>query len=130
MLGRGYYPEERIEMATLYHQVWISASRETLYEAITTDNGIGGWWDRPKIVATDAGPMLDFSPGPEHGTLRMKVVEATEGKRVEWEFISTHPESSIRAKLRQTSRLHPRLTGDWFSPSYIRLCSIGMEFAH
>ncbi len=81
-------------MATLYHQVWIKTERENLYEAITTQNGIGSWWDKPTVVESDDGLMLEFSPGAEHGVLRMKVLDMTQGQRVEWECISTHPENS------------------------------------
>jgi len=81
-------------MATLYHQVWITTSPEALYQAISTVDGIGSWRDKPTVVHTDAGLVLEFCPGPEHGTLRMQVLEAVEGKRVEWECISTHPQSS------------------------------------
>src|SRR5215813_15283910 len=81
-------------MATLYHQVWIHAPTGKLYEAISTENGIGSWWDKPKAVKSDAGVVLEFSPGAEHGVLRMKVLELVQGKRVEWECISAHPKTS------------------------------------
>ena len=81
-------------MATLYHQVWINASTAKLYEAISTEKGVGGWWDEPHATEPDGGLVWEFSPGAEHGVLRMKVLERVEGKRVEWECISTHPKSS------------------------------------
>ena len=81
-------------MATLYHQVWVNASAVTLYEAISTENGIGSWWDKPKATETEIGPVLEFRPGAEHRVLRMKVLELVQGKRVEWECISTHPTHS------------------------------------
>ena len=40
------------------------------------------------------GSVLEFSPGAEHGVLRMKVLERVQGKRVEWECISTHPKNN------------------------------------
>ena len=65
-----------------------------LYEAISTEKGIGSWWDKPRAAEWDIGPILEFSPGAEHGVLRMKVLERIQGKRVEWECISTHPKNS------------------------------------
>ncbi|MGH8078129.1 MAG: SRPBCC family protein [Lysobacter sp.] len=81
-------------MATLYHQVWTDAPPARLYEAISTESGIAGWWDKPTVTDTAAGYVLEFSPGAEHGVLRMKVLERTPSTRVEWECISTHPNSS------------------------------------
>lgn len=81
-------------MATLYHQVHIKASQSIVYEAISTVEGIGSWWDRPEAVASEAGIVLEFHPGERHGVLRMKVVRSVPGKQVEWECISTHPRTS------------------------------------
>ncbi|MEP6878350.1 MAG: SRPBCC domain-containing protein [Nitrosospira sp.] len=81
-------------MATLYHQVWVNASTVKLYEAISTEKGIGSWWDKPRAAELAIGSVLEFSPGAEHGVLRMKVLERVQGKRVEWECISTHPKNS------------------------------------
>ena len=65
-------------MATLYHQVWVNAPTAKLYEAISTEKGIGSWWDKPRAAELDIGPIL----------------ERIQGKRVEWECISTHPKNS------------------------------------
>ena len=81
-------------MAELYHQVWITAPSATVYEAISTEAGIAGWWDRPNAVKTDSGVVLEFNPGPEHGVLRARVAAAIPDRRIEWEFVSTHPRNS------------------------------------
>lgn len=81
-------------MATLYHQVWIDSTPARLYEAIATESGIARWWDAPTAKETNAGSVLEFSPGAEHGVLQMKVVDRRPGNRVEWECISKHPSSS------------------------------------
>lgn len=38
--------------------------------------------------------MLEHNPGPEHGILRMKVLDMSKPRRVEWKCISTHPKTS------------------------------------
>ena len=43
---------------------------------------------------TDRGLVLEHNPGPEHGAVKLRVVELVPNKRVEWECISTHPISS------------------------------------
>src|SRR6266508_6695874 len=39
-------------------------------------------------------PGLGTQPGPEHGVVKLRVVELVPKKRVEWECISTHPKCS------------------------------------
>jgi uncharacterized protein YndB with AHSA1/START domain len=81
-------------MTTLYHQIWINAPAAKVYEAISTENGIGNWWDKPRTLRSDAATILEFNPGPEHGVLKARVIEIVRERRVEWEFVSTHPKSS------------------------------------
>jgi len=88
----GRYEESRV--ATLYHQVWIAAPAATVYEAVSTEEGLGSWWDKPKAVRSGSDTVLEFSPGPEHGVLRARILALTPERRVEWEFVSTHPRNS------------------------------------
>src|SRR5262249_10536606 len=81
-------------MSTLYHQIWIAAPTARVYEAIATEDGIGRWWDKPRAVRSDSATALEFDPGPEHGVLRARVLQMVPERRVEWEFISTHPKHS------------------------------------
>ena len=81
-------------MATIHHQVWIDTPAAKLFEAISTVDGVGRWWDKAKATRTEVGTVLEFSPGAPHGTLKARVLDLVPGKRVEWEFISTHPKSS------------------------------------
>ncbi len=81
-------------MATIYHQVGIMAPVGTVYEALSDPGRIGTWWDAQTPVQTDRGLVMEHSPGPSHGVVRLLVVERALNSRVEWECISTHPESS------------------------------------
>ena len=81
-------------MATIHHQVSINAPVAKVYEAIATADGISTWWDKQTPVETDRGLVLEHNPGPEHGIVQLRVVELVPNQRVEWECISTHPESS------------------------------------
>ncbi|HEY3038683.1 MAG TPA: SRPBCC domain-containing protein [Pyrinomonadaceae bacterium] len=81
-------------MATIYHQVSIDAPVAKVYAAISTADGIGTWWDKQTPIQTDRGLVLEHNPGPEHGAVKLRVVELIPNKRVEWECISTHPKSS------------------------------------
>jgi uncharacterized protein YndB with AHSA1/START domain len=83
-----------INMATIYHQVSINAPVSRVYEAISTPDKIGTWWDKQTARQTDLGLVLEHNPGPEHGVVQLRVVESIPNKRIEWECISTHPSSS------------------------------------
>lgn len=83
-------------MATLHHEVWIDAPIAEVYGAISTPDRIGTWWDEQK--ATADGTVLEHDPGPEHGVVRLKVLERTKDRRVEWECVSRHgPKSPASA---------------------------------
>ena len=81
-------------MATIHHQVAIAAPVARVYAAISTAEGIGTWWDRQTATETPQGLVLEHNPGPEHGAVKLRVVESIPDKRVEWECISTHPATS------------------------------------
>lgn len=81
-------------MTTLHHQVWIDASPVTVFGALATAEGLGQWWAPHTTEETGEGLVLAHSPGPAHGDVKMKVLDATPDKRVEWEIISSHPAQS------------------------------------
>ena len=81
-------------MATIYHQVSINAPAAKVYEAISTADAIGTWWDKQTPTQTDRGLVMEHNPGPKHGVVKLRVLEPVPGKRVEWECVSTHPKSS------------------------------------
>jgi uncharacterized protein YndB with AHSA1/START domain len=84
-------------MATIHHQVSIEAPLGAVYQAIAMPEKIGTWWDKQTAVQTDRGLVLEHNPGPEHGVVKMRVVEQVTNKRIEWECISNHPASSPAA---------------------------------
>lgn len=81
-------------MTALCHQVWIAASAATVYEALATAGGLGNWWALHTSTKTEAGLVLAHDPGPEHGEVRMLVLDVVQDRRVEWEIISRHPTRS------------------------------------
>ena len=81
-------------MAAIHHHVWINAPVGRVYRAISSAEEISRWWDRQTAVETSAGLVLEHNPGPEHGVVRMRVLQMVADKRVEWECISTHPQTT------------------------------------
>jgi uncharacterized protein YndB with AHSA1/START domain len=81
-------------MATIHHELSINASVAKVYEALSSADQIGTWWDKQTAIQTDRGLVLEHNPGPEHGVVKLRVVELVPNRRVEWECVSVHPKSS------------------------------------
>ena len=77
-------------MAAIRHQVLIDAPAAKVYQAISTPEAVGTWWDKQTPTQTDRGMVLEHNPGPEHEVVKLRVVEQVPNKRMEWECISTH----------------------------------------
>lgn len=92
-------------MATIYHQVWINAPKDKVYEAISTAAGISSWWSKTSAVETGNVTVLEFNPGGEHGVLKASVVDPLPCEHIEWKFFSTHPDSSPASAWTDTNAL-------------------------
>lgn len=79
---------------SIHHRARINAPLAKVYEAISRVDRIGAWWEEQTPTQTDLGLVLEHDPGPEHGVVKLRVIELVPNKRVEWECISTHPGSS------------------------------------
>lgn len=74
-------------MSELWHEVWIAAPTERVFDALTTKAGLDGWWG--PVVAAEArvGYVVDF----DHGLgeyLRMEIVDLVPNRRVTWKCVS------------------------------------------
>jgi uncharacterized protein YndB with AHSA1/START domain len=78
-------------MATIHHQLLIKAPVARVYEPIATADGISTWWDRQTAVPTARGLVLEHNPGPEHGMVKLRVVEQVPNTRIE---VGVHQHSS------------------------------------
>ena len=81
-------------MSSIRHQLTIEAPAALVYQALSKPEAIGTWWDRQTAAQTDRGLVMEHDPGPQHGVVKLRVVEHLPSRRVEWECISTHPSSS------------------------------------
>lgn len=72
-------------MADILHRVGIKASVDAVYDALTTVDGLAGWWTRDTRGETAPGGVLEFRFGA--GGFDMKVLELDPGKRVLWEVV-------------------------------------------
>jgi uncharacterized protein YndB with AHSA1/START domain len=71
------------------HEVWIAADRDDVFAALTTLEGLNGWWGPALEASTDVGGQVVFDHGL--GTpMRMEVVACDAPVRVTWRLVSTH----------------------------------------
>ncbi|MAB99390.1 MULTISPECIES: SRPBCC domain-containing protein [Pseudomonas] len=81
-------------MATLYHQLMINAPAAKVFQALSTIEGIGSWWDTPKAGEHEQLAAWLFEPGAGHDVLIMAVDESVPNSRILWRCVSEHEESS------------------------------------
>ena len=73
-------------MVDILHRIGIeNSSPDDVYKALTTLEGLSGWWARNTTGQTGVGDVIAFRFVP--GGFDMKVVELVPGKRVLWEVV-------------------------------------------
>ncbi|MEU9137820.1 SRPBCC domain-containing protein [Streptomyces sp. NPDC048404] len=72
-------------MADILHRVGTTAARETVYQALTTVDGLAAWWTTDTEGSGD--DVLQFRFG-DVGGFDMKVLELQPDARVRWEVVS------------------------------------------
>ncbi|MEV6872258.1 SRPBCC domain-containing protein [Amycolatopsis sp. NPDC051128] len=87
----------------ILHRIGIrNATPEKVYEALTTLDGLSGWWTEKTVGDTELGGVLEFRFIP--GGFDMKVIELDPGRLVRWEAVDGPPEwigTTIRWDLEQ-----------------------------
>jgi uncharacterized protein YndB with AHSA1/START domain len=96
-----------MHMVDILHKVGIkSSSTDQAYRALTTLDGLSGWWTTDTRGDSRAGGIIQFRFGP--GGIDMKVLELDPSRRVEWRVVDGPPEwigTKVMFELRQE--------GDW-----------------
>ena len=95
-------------MVDILHRVGVKdSSPEKVYDALTTVEGLAGWWTEETTGNGDVGGVLEFR-FPPLGGFDMEVVEAVPDKRVSWRVVDGPAEwigTTVDWDLRQD--------GDW-----------------
>lgn len=73
-------------MPDILHRIQINAPAERVYEALTTEEGLSGWWTRRATAADKIGEVSHFQ-FEDKGFNRMKVAELKPSSRVKWECV-------------------------------------------
>ena len=79
-------------MSQMKHQVRIHAAPETVYQALTTEEGLRGWWAGDSVADARVGAAAEFRYGEDGPLLRMRIAELVPGSRVVWECLGEDKE--------------------------------------
>ena len=71
-------------MSDILHRVGIKSSPKDTYRALSTREGLAGWWTTDTKGACDVGSVIKFQFG-DRGFIDMKVLELAPAKRVLWQ---------------------------------------------
>ncbi|MCM0675704.1 SRPBCC domain-containing protein [Micromonospora phytophila] len=90
-------------MADILHRIGVErSSPERVYGALTTLDGLSGWWAENTSGKTDLGGVIEFRFGP--GGFDMKVAHLDPGRLVRWDVVDGPQEwigTSVQWDLRQ-----------------------------
>jgi uncharacterized protein YndB with AHSA1/START domain len=74
-------------MPDILHRVEVNSSAKDTYRALTTREGLAGWWTTDTQGSSEPGAVIRFRFG-ERGGFDMKVLELDPSKRVAWQVVS------------------------------------------
>jgi uncharacterized protein YndB with AHSA1/START domain len=74
-------------MADMLHEISIDASPEKVYQAITTSEGLRGWWAADSAADPRVGGIAEFGFHNRETVFRMRIEELAPAKRVVWSCI-------------------------------------------
>ncbi|HEY8547197.1 MAG TPA: SRPBCC domain-containing protein [Acidimicrobiales bacterium] len=90
-------------MIDIRHRIGVEqGSPERVYDALTTIDGLAGWWTEDTTGSTDTGGVIRFR-FPQGG-FDMQVTQQEPGKLVRWEVVDGPPEwvgTHVNWELRQ-----------------------------
>lgn len=78
-------------MATIYHRIDIHSNKATIYQAITTQEGLSRWWIPDCIAKAELGFVNEFVVNSKL-TNKMKIIDLVPNERLEWECLESHAE--------------------------------------
>ncbi|AKU18249.1 SRPBCC family protein [Luteipulveratus mongoliensis] len=72
-------------MVDILHKIAIKSEPKAVYDALTTIEGLSGWWTRDTSGDPAVGGVVQFRF--EQGGFDMKVIESEPGEKVLWEVV-------------------------------------------
>ena len=76
-------------MVDILHRIGVTSSPDDVYAALTTIDGLSGWWTEDTKGDGNVGGVIQFrfDGAPDPGGFDMKVLEAQPRERVLWEVV-------------------------------------------
>jgi uncharacterized protein YndB with AHSA1/START domain len=78
-------------MLSVIHTLHIAKSSDEVYQALTTIDGLSGWWTTDTIGSTALADSIYFTFG-SYATFEFQVALLDPGKLVSWKFIGGNPD--------------------------------------
>lgn len=79
-------------MVEINHRVGIKAPVSNVYAALSTIEGVAGWWTKQTTGVSKSGGNIDVrflsQDGKEIGSMNFDVIELVPDKKVHWRFTS------------------------------------------
>lgn len=76
-------------MKEIIHAVSIDAAPPVIYDALTTEPGLTGWWTRKAAVEEGEGGVIHFTFGGDFNP-HMRQTRLERGRRIEWRCVAGH----------------------------------------
>ena len=88
-------------MVDILHRIGVTSAPEEVFAALTTVDGLAGWWTEDTKGDSDDGGVIQFrfAGAPEPGGFAMKVLETRPSELVLWEVVDG-PEEWIGTQVR------------------------------
>jgi len=83
-------------MVDILHKVGIASTPDEIFAALTTVDGLSGWWTDDTAGDPAVGGTIHFTFGP--GSIHTRVVDLQPGRRVLWEVVD-EPEEWIDTEI-------------------------------
>src|ERR1700674_240575 len=74
-------------MADMLHQVFVNAPPEKVYDAISAQDGLRGWWTTDSVAEPRVGSVAEFGFGKRKTLFRMSILELSPSRRIVWECL-------------------------------------------
>ena len=109
-------------MADILHKIIINTAPDNVYEALTTQKGLAGWWTPMTEVQPEVGSVARFRFGDGSIGPDMQIIDLQPGRYVEWRCVDSLPEwvgTRLTFKIRPHDKGAELLFGhrDWNAPS-------------
>lgn len=82
---------EPMATKSIHHRLLIEAPVETVYGALTTEEGLAGWWTPETTSKPEAGSISRFAFGPDYFK-EMKIEELKPYNKVKWLCLKAYEE--------------------------------------